>query len=173
MQLNLPAIICFIAAMLLLILALTIIIVPKIIRFINKRRYPFTGKIEIFRDVNAFIAHIDSLDFQEEKDGKLYKYNILNVNSSEKMPNSKGNYDIVDVFKGIYKSEVGNNYWFNIRYRINTPIRAFIWKHKDIINQQLSIQEKAKEKKLKEKEELSKSKYLDTIIRKNRIKIIK
>ncbi len=156
-----------------LAIVLLIVLLPKIIRYFNKKRYPFAGKIETSRDVNAFIAHVDSLEFQEEEDCKLYRYNILNVDGYERMPNSKGNYDIVNVLRGVYRSEVGDNYWFNIRYRMNTPIRAFIWKHRYIINQQLNLQEKAKEEKLKQREELSKSKHLDTIIRKNKIKIIK
>ncbi len=143
MQLNLPVIICLIAAMLLLILALTIIIVSKITRFINKKRYIFSGKIETLKDVNAFIAHIDLLSFQEkEKDGKIYKYTIVNANTYEKIPDIKHNYKTIDIFPGIYKSKIENNYWYDTNNLINIPAKKFIWEHKDAINQQLIFEVK-------------------------------
>ena len=148
--------------------------IPKIYRYINKKRHPFSGKIETFKDVNDFIINKDIVFFQDkDDDGDMYNYTIVNTKTYTKIydVSYKGGSKIIDIITGVYKTYIGDNYWFDMRNRIRIPIRAFVWQHKDVINEQLEKERELKEKDRKEKEKILKLKHLDKNIRKDIFRI--
>ena len=148
-------------------LLLSIMIFPDIIRDIRKYLNPFSGQIETFKDVNAFLVnykyftfyngdmHGDIYDIKEEfyPDGQLKSrikslvhpkyYYIVTVNLMW-----YSNFDLSSPFlvpKGIYWSNDKNDdlrFFLKERY---IPLRVFIWNHRDAINAELSRQKKESE----------------------------
>ena len=152
----------------LIIAVLSIEYIPKIYRHINKKRNSFSGKIETFKDVNDFIINEDIISFQDkDNDGNIYKYVIVNTKTYTKIydVSDRYGYKIIDIITGVYKTYIGDNYWFNMHNRINIPTRAFVWQHKDVINEQLEKERELKEKDRKEKEKILKLKQLDKNIK--------
>jgi hypothetical protein len=120
------------------------------------------------------MANKDFISFQDkDENGNMYEYTIVNVKRYTRIYDPIYNSKLIYIFKGIYKSEIGDDYWFDANNRINTPIRAFIWKHKDAINEQLEKERELKEKDRKEKEKILKLKKLDKNIKKDVFKIFK
>jgi hypothetical protein len=150
------------------------IFVPKIYRYINKKRHPFSGKIETFKDVNDFIANYDLFYFADkDNDGVDYNYHIVTKRYNSNIFIIILSTRTITIPKGIYKSEKYDNYWFAIHNRINEPIRAFVWKHKDAINAALDVEKIIKEKDRKEKEKNLKLKELDKNIKKDIFKVFR
>ena len=150
--------------------------IPKIYRHINKKRNSFSGKIETFKDVNDFIINEDIISFQDkDDDGNMYKYVIVNAKTYTKIydVSYKGGSKIIDIIAGVYKTYIGDNYWYDMHNRIRIPIRAFVWQHKEAINEQLDKERELKEKDRKEKEKILKLKQLDKNIRKDIFRILK
>ena len=150
--------------------------IPKIYRHINKKRHPFSGKIETFKDVNDFIINKDIMFFQDkDDDGNIYKYAIVNAKTYTTIDFNydSGGSKIIDIITGVYKTYIGDNYWFDMHNRINIPTRVFVWQHKDAINEQLEKERELKEKDRKEKEKILKLKQLDKNIRKDIFRILK
>ena len=142
------------------------IFIPKIYRYVNKKRHPFSGKIETFKDVNDFIANYDLFYFADkDENGVDYNYHIVMVKHQAREFDIIMTTNLVTVPQGIYKSEMHDNYWYWIGNRIDEPIRAFVWKHKDAINAQLDVDKIIKEKDRKEKEKKLKLKELDKNIK--------
>ena len=162
--------------MVLLYIAIAIlswVFIPKIYRYINKKRHPFSGKIETFKDVNDFIINCDFLRFNDIEKGVRYNYYIVGVKRDEKISDAIDGYRIITVCKGIYRTEAHDSYWFFMRHRIDEPVRAFIWKHKGAINAQLDVEAILKEKDRKEKEKKLKLKELDKNIKKDIFKVFR
>ncbi len=150
------------------ILLLSIMIFPDIIKDIRKYFNSFSGQIETFKDVNAFLVnykyftfrnddiHGDKYDIKEEfyPDGQLKSrmkslvhpkyYYIVTVNLMW-----YSNFDLSSPFlvpKGIYWSNDKND---DLRFFLkerNIPLRVFIWNHKDAINAELLRQKKESER---------------------------
>jgi hypothetical protein len=133
------------------------IFAPKIYRYINKKKHPFSGKIETFKDVNDFIVNYNLFHFTDKDEN----YNYYIVTKTYTIWNTK----TITIPKGIYKTEKYDNYWYSIHNRINEPIRAFIWNHKDAINAQLDVEKITEEKDRKEKERILNLNELDKNIK--------
>lgn len=102
----------------------------------------------------------------------MYQYSIVNTALSQITHNSDCDCETsISILPGIYKYPIGTELWYDKSNKLNIPIRAFIWEHRDIINKQLTtenkIEQETKEKELKEKEQLLKLKKLDKVIRKS------
>jgi hypothetical protein len=153
---------------------------PKLYRYINKKRHPFSGKIKTFKDVNDFIINKDIMFFQDkDENGNICKYTIVNTKTYTTIydVSYKGGSKIIYIIAGVYKSEIGDNYWYYMYNRISIPTRAFVWKHKDAINEQLEKERELKEKDarndVKDKERILELKQLDKNIRKDIFRIIR
>ncbi len=163
------------------IIILFLIYIPKIYYYINKKRHPFSGKIETFKDVNDFIANYDFFHFSDKDDDnneEEYDFYIVNAKRDEKVPDSDyvSGYKIVNVYSGVYKTYKNDSYWFFLRNKdldMSNNIRAFIWRHKDAINAQLEIERIEEEKDRKEKEKILQLKELDKNIKKDVFKFLR
>ncbi len=158
-----------------LIAIFLLIFTPKIYRYINKKRHPFSGKIKSFKDVNDFIANYDFLHFADkDDDGEEYDFYIIIVKQYGRTSDFLyGGTKLVDIRKGIYKTNGLRSYWFSSINKINYPIRAFIWKHKDAINAQIETENKIKESDRKEKEKILQLRKLDKNIKKDVFKFLR
>ncbi len=155
-----------------LIISALFIYIPAIFYYVDKKEYPFYGKIETFADIKGFIVNKNMLSFQDkDENGNMCQYTMVNIVECDKIYELPRKYKTINISPGIYKSQIGDLDWQNENNKINVPIRAFIWEHVNAINKQLAIdnetEEKTKEKESKEKERLARLRQLDRQIRKS------
>ena len=119
----------------LLIFALISAIIRPIIRIIFRRRYPFSGRIDSYTDVNRFILHYDDFFIEDNPDDPEGRYFFILTHTDYSRPYGYGVYYVRHI-----------SYPPDISRLITRNIRIFIWEHRDIINAELKERQEKHEK---------------------------